>query len=133
LHIQQTFPELRAEYPEKIGDRETYVLVGIRKSQLRAKFYFDEQSGLLMRLELYAESPLGLDPAQIDFADYRDVDGVQVPFRVTISQPGSSSIIQDEDVRQNIPIDATKFAKPLSDNTEGAARPEQSSQLPKGP
>ena len=112
LHIKQTFPELHVEYPEKIGDHEAYVLLGMQENQPPVKFYFDEQSGLLARLVRYSESPLGLDPAQIDYADYRDVDGVQIPFRVTLAQPGSSSTIQFEEVRHNVPIDDAKFAKP---------------------
>jgi photosynthetic reaction center cytochrome c subunit len=60
----------------------------------------------------YAETPLGRNPTQIDYADYRDVDGVQVPFRVTTSQPGNANTIQFEAVQQNVPIDSTKFAKP---------------------
>jgi photosynthetic reaction center cytochrome c subunit len=117
LHIQQVFPELRVEYPEKIGDRETYVLFAIREGEPAAKFYFDEQSGLLVRIIRYGESPLGLNPSQIDYADYRDVEGVQVPFRVTFSQPGNSSTIQFEEIRQNVQIDDTKFAKPLADHS----------------
>ncbi len=60
----------------------------------------------------YAETPLGRNPTQLDYADYRDVDGVQVPFRVTTSQPGNISTIQLEEVHQNLPIDPTKFVKP---------------------
>jgi photosynthetic reaction center cytochrome c subunit len=132
LHIQQMFPELRVEYPEKIGDREVYLLFCIREGQPATKFYFDEQSGLLVRLVRYAESPLGLDPEQIDYADYRDVDGVQVPFRVTLSQLGSSSTIQIDEVHQNVPIDDTKFAKPPSDRSPAvSAPPKQSEQSPK--
>jgi len=127
LHIQQMFPELRLEYPEKIGDREAYVLFGIRQDQPPVKFYFDEQSGLLMRLVRYADSPLGLDPTQIDYSDYRVVDGVQVPFRVTLSQPGGSSTILVEEVRQNVPIDAAKFAKPPSDRSSAASVPAKQS------
>jgi photosynthetic reaction center cytochrome c subunit len=112
LHIQQFFPELRVEYPEKIGDRDVYVLIGIREDERPTQFYFDEQSGLLVRLVLYAESPLGLDPAQIDLADYRDIDGVQVPFRITLALPRRTVFFQDEAVRQNVPIDDAKFAKP---------------------
>ena len=112
LHIQQIFPELRLEYPEKINDRDTYLLIAIREGQPPTKLYFDEQSGLLIRMIRYAETPLGRNPTQIDYADYRDVDGVQVPFRITTSQPGNSSAMQFETVQQNIPIDRTKFAKP---------------------
>jgi photosynthetic reaction center cytochrome c subunit len=119
LHIQQAFPELRVEYPEKIGDREAYVLVGIGVDQLPAKLYFDEASGLLVREVLYTDSPLGLDPAQIDFADYRAVAGVQVPFNVTKSQPRGRSTFQANDVHYNVPIDAAKFAKPFSNRPSG--------------
>jgi len=112
LHIQQWFPELHVEYPEKISGREAHVLFCIREDQSSAKFYFDEETGLLLRLVRYTDSPLGLDPTQIDYADYRDVDGVKVPFQVTVSQPGSGSTFQIEEVRDNIAIDDGKFAKP---------------------
>jgi photosynthetic reaction center cytochrome c subunit len=112
LHIQQLFPELRLEYPEKIADREAYLLLAIREGQPPVKLYFDEQSGLLIRMVRYAETPLGRNPTQIDYADYREVDGVQIPFRVTTSQPGNTSTIQFDEVQQNLPIDPAKFAKP---------------------
>jgi len=112
LHIQQLFPELRVQYPEKIGDREALVLQGRRPGEPAAEFYFDRQTGLLVRLVRYAESPLGANPTQIDYADYRPVDGVQVPFRVTISRPDGSSTIQMEDTQQNVLIDDARFAPP---------------------
>jgi photosynthetic reaction center cytochrome c subunit len=112
LHIQQTFPELRQEYPEKLDDRDAYLLLAIREGQPPVRLYFDEQSGLLIRMVRYAETPLGRNPTQIDYADYRAVDGVQIPFRVTTSQPGNTSTIQFDTVQQNAPIDPAKFAKP---------------------
>ena len=117
LHIERIYPELRVEYPEKIGDREAYPLYCIREGQSPVELYFDEQSGLLVRLVRYSASPLGLDPTQVDYADYRDVDGVQVPFRVTTSQPGSSSTILIAEVHQNISIDESKFAKPAANGS----------------
>ena len=115
LHIQQVFPDLRVEYPEKIDDHDAYVLFCFREGRPAAKLYFDQQSGLLVRFTRFADSPLGVNPSQIDYGDYRDVDGVQVPFRMTISQPEISSTIQFSEVQQDVPIDAAKFAKPHSD------------------
>lgn len=57
LHFAKIFPELRVEYPEKIGGREVNVLYGIRQGHPQAKLSFDGQSGLLVRLMRYAESP----------------------------------------------------------------------------
>jgi outer membrane lipoprotein-sorting protein len=121
LHIQQIFPELRLEYPEKINDRDAYLLLAIREGQPPVKLYFDEQSGLLVRMIRYAETPLGRNPTQIDYSDYRDVDGVQVPYRVTTSQPGNTSAIQFESVQQNVPIDPGKFAKLQAPGTHASA------------
>jgi photosynthetic reaction center cytochrome c subunit len=112
LHIQQFYPDLRLEYPEKIADRDAYLLRAIREGQPPVRLYFDEQSGLLVRVIRYAETPLGRNPTQIDYADYRDVDGVQVPFRVTTSTPGNTSTVQFDEVHQNSPIDAAQFTKP---------------------
>ena len=115
LHIQEVFPELRVEYPENMGNHEGYVLLGVRNGHPTVKLYFDERSYLLARVVRYSESPLGLNVSQVDYADYRDVDGVQVPFRVTFTQPNSSSAIQFRKITQNVQIDPAKFAKPSSD------------------
>jgi photosynthetic reaction center cytochrome c subunit len=117
LHIQQTLPELRVEYPEKIDGRKVNVLRGVGENGMTVKFYFDEQSSLLLRLTLDVDSPLGRNPLRYDFADYRDVDGLQVPFTVTYSQPGSSWSLRLDEVQQNIPIDAAKFANPLANES----------------
>ncbi|MGA8271018.1 MAG: c-type cytochrome [Candidatus Sulfotelmatobacter sp.] len=115
LHVKQLFPDLRVQYPETINGREAYAFTGIRKgSHAPWKFFFDAQSGLLVRVMRYADSPLGLDPTQIDYGDYRTVDGVQMPFLWTIARPGAEARvqIQMEDIRQNVPIDDAQFQIP---------------------
>jgi photosynthetic reaction center cytochrome c subunit len=112
VHIAELFPDLRVEYPEEIAGREVYVLVGRQEGLLSAKFYFDQQSGALVRMVRLADSPLGVNPSQVDYEDYRPVDGVQVPFRVIFTEPGAISTIQLDEVRQNVSIDPAIFAKP---------------------
>jgi len=114
LHIRDIFPDLRIDYPEKIDNRDAEVLFCFREERTVAKLYFDRQTGLLVRLMRFDDSPLGVNPSQIDYADYRDVDGVQVPFRLTISRPEMNSTVQFSVVQQNVAIGAVKFAKPQS-------------------
>src|SRR5208283_1953712 len=71
LRIQQVFPDLRVDYPETIGDRPAYVLFSFREGHVAAKLYFDQQSGLLVRFMRFADSPLGVNPSQVDYSDYR--------------------------------------------------------------
>ncbi|MGB2625919.1 MAG: c-type cytochrome [Candidatus Acidiferrum sp.] len=118
LHIRDLFPDLRVDYPEKVGSRDADVLFCFRDKRLAAKLYFDQQSGLLLRFKRFDDSPLGSNPSEIDYADYRDVDGVQVPFRLMISRPEINSTIQFSEVRQNVAIDAAKFAKPQSNGSQ---------------
>jgi photosynthetic reaction center cytochrome c subunit len=113
LHAKQVFNQLRPGRPEKVGDREAYLLLALRQNQTPVRFYFDEQTGLLVRKVRYFGTPLGLNPIQVDFADYRVVDGVKVPFRWTLSRlPGTRLTVQMDRIQQNVLIEDAKFAKP---------------------
>lgn len=119
LHLKQLFDELKSAPSESIGTRETYVLAGISSGEIAAKFYFDKDSGYLLRILRYAKSPLGRNPTQIDYDDYRENDGVKLPFRYTVSRPNSRMAIQVDDVQVNVPIDDGKFASPATASEEG--------------
>lgn len=112
IDLKNMFHEFKIGPPEKIGGADAYQVIGINQGQPPVEFYFDEQSGLLVRLVRYADSPLGLYPTRIDYADYRDQDGIKVPFTTTTARPGTSSTIQLDQVQQNVSIDAAKFVKP---------------------
>ncbi len=116
LHIKETFPELHVEYPEQVDGHESYLVVAKREGHPDWNFFFDERSGLLVRLVRYSESPLGLDPVQIDYDDYREVDRVRVPYTVAIARSGNRSTIHVTDVKVNVPIEDQIFQKPSSNN-----------------
>ncbi len=112
LHMKEIFAQLRAGRPDKIGDIDVFPLTGTRPNLPPVRFFFDARSGLLLRIVRYTENPLGRMPVQVDYADYRDVDGVKIPFRWTLSRPNGRFTIQISDAKQNVPIDDSKFAKP---------------------
>jgi len=95
-----------------VGEQDAYVVVGQREGKPPLRLYFDEQSGLLLRLVRYGDTPLGLMPTQIDYADYREAGGVKVPFRWTLARPSGRFTIQVSEVKQNAPVEDAKFAKP---------------------
>src|SRR2546422_11538767 len=49
---------------------------------------------------------------QVDYSDYREANGVKVPFRWTLARPGNRFTIQVEQLQQNVPVDDSKFVIP---------------------
>jgi hypothetical protein len=121
-HLKQMFSQMEVRGKEKVGDHQAYVFVGSRSGQTPIHLYFDEQTGLLVRLERFGETALGLMPTQIDYADYRDAGGVKIPYRWTLARPSGRFTIQATEVQQNVPVDEAKFVKPTA-----------SAEQPKGP
>jgi len=113
--LKEIFPQLRRGRPEQIGGVECQVLMAGGQVPLQVRFYFDSQSGLLVRTVRYSETSMGRMPTQIDYADYREVDGVKIPFRWTLSRPNGRFTIQIADVKTNVAVDDAKFAKPAAE------------------
>jgi hypothetical protein len=115
LRLKEIFAQLRPGRREEIGGVQCLTLTGTRPDKPPVRLYFDAQSGLLLRVIRYGETPLGRNPTQIDYADYRQVDGVKIPFRWTLARPNNRFTIQLADVKSNVPVDDAKFAKPASE------------------
>jgi len=110
--IKQALSKWRVGSPAIIGDREVQLVQGTTAGGATATFCFDSESGLLVRLVRFAESPVGRLVTQIDYADYREVSGVKMPFRWTVIWLGGRSSFELSDVQPNVAIDVAKFARP---------------------
>jgi photosynthetic reaction center cytochrome c subunit len=77
-----------------------------------ATFYFDKETGLLLRMVRYANSAVGRVPTQIDFSDYRPVAGVMMPFKRTYGWVSGREEYALTEIKPNVPVDDAKFAKP---------------------
>jgi hypothetical protein len=111
--IKQAFAQWKAGLT-LIGDREVTILQGTNPGSglLPVNFYFDEESGLLVRWVRWNQTPLGPVPTRADYDDYRDVAGVRMPFTWTVSQTYMQMTITLSDVQANVPVDAARFARP---------------------
>jgi hypothetical protein len=110
--LPKAYQEFTATPGEEIGGNATYLISATGTDEVPLDLYFDQQSGLLVRLIRYAETPLGRNPTQIDYADFRAVDGLKIPYRWTLARPNGRFTIQIDDVKQNIPVDETLFVAP---------------------
>ena len=110
--VKSLQPGLEARPGETIDGHQTNQIVGRTDDRPTLRLYFDAQSGLLVRLIRYDETPLGRLPIQIDYSDYRDADGMKLPFRWSLSRPGNRFAIQVDELHQNVPVDDAKFNAP---------------------
>jgi hypothetical protein len=110
--IKQVAGQWRVGAAGAIGDREVQVVQGTGSGGALVTLFFDADSGLLLRQVRYVPSPVGRLPTQVDYADYRDVAGVKLPFKWTVTWLDGKDTVELTDVRPNVPLDPTRFAKP---------------------
>lgn len=73
----------------RIDDRDAYVLRMENSSTEATQFFFDIESGLLLRRVTITNTMLGPLNVQWDFSDYRDVNGLKLPFVIRTSNVAS--------------------------------------------
>jgi len=115
IKLKEQFTRLRFGGRDKVGDREAYVLNAGTADNRRERLYFDAENGLLLRRVTFTQTIIGVIPEQIDFEDYRDVEGVKLPFAIRVSSvdPGNPiSTRKFDEIKLNAPIDDSKFNMP---------------------
>jgi len=110
--LKQIFPQIRRGRPTEIAGEPCETISASKPGEPPVNLYFDQESGLLVRMVRYAQTPMGRMPTQIDYADYRDTGGVKIPWRWTLARANGRFTIQLKEVKNNVPIDDGKFSKP---------------------
>lgn len=105
--LSEQYTRLKLLGKVKEGFREVYLVEAVRRDSATENLYFDVESGLLVRRDLPRK---GSERAEVYFNDWRDVDGVKLPFRITQVLPNTKFVITLEDVKQNVPIDDAIFS-----------------------
>ena len=120
LKLSDRYQQSRPGPKTKVNGHDAYQVRGtVKGTRNQEQLFFDADSGLLLRRITYRPSPLGAMPDQIDFEDWRTVDGVKVPFVLKTATPDSMSVRTYTDVKFNVPADDAKFAMPAE-----AAKPQ---------
>ncbi len=102
---------------ETVDGKPVVVLTGSPYPNVTEELAFDRESGLLARRTLTSGSAGGFGimalGEQIDYSDYRDVNGIKVPFAVRHSTWNAVTTEKMSDVKINTPVADTIFAKPV--------------------
>jgi zinc protease len=122
IKLKEQFTSLRVGRKDKIGDREVITLNARTADGRREQLFFEAESGLLVRRIRYTPTMIGVIPDQVDFEDYRDVDGVKFPFTVKVAavEVGNPIAIRKySEIKIDVPIDDSKFKMPMATKPPG--------------
>jgi hypothetical protein len=122
--IKQLYKEWRAGRTAIDGTVVT-VVQGTTPGLLPVNFYFDNKSGLLVRVVRWNETAVGPVPTELNYDDYRDLGGIRMPFAWTATQTYMQMTIKLHEITPNVPVEASRFAKPAPGKPArpGDARP----------
>jgi len=110
LTMKDAYMALAVQNYGRIAGHQVISMQG-RRAGVSEQFMFDRETGLLVRRNIRLKTPLGEIPVQIDYNDYRAVDGVQTPFEVRIADWESISTFKFAEAAFNKPIDAARLAR----------------------
>jgi hypothetical protein len=98
---------------EKAGDRDAYVLVFEPSAGSPVRTYIDAENYLPIMTRVKTNLPQVGELEQTSLtSDYREADGVKVPYKIEVSSAVQSFTIVVTKVENNVPIDDKVFVKP---------------------
>ena len=114
IKIKQLYPKIVVKGRDKVGDKEVYVVEATPVESSVETWYFDTQSGLILRQDADREGPQGKQSVQVFLSNYKEVDGIKLPFSLHQITPAFTLDIKIEEVKHNVPVDDAKFVKPAA-------------------
>jgi photosynthetic reaction center cytochrome c subunit len=112
--LKQAYSGFRVRGIEKVGDRDAYLVIASAPNDVPERLYFDTQTGLLLRRVQYTDSALGRFPLQIDYEDYREVDGIKRAFVQRQARPDFVIVVKWDSIKHNVPVDDARFERPAA-------------------
>ncbi len=114
IKLQGQFTRISFGGKDRIDSKDVYVLRGLGFDGKGERLFFDAQTGLLLRRITSTPTIVGIIPEQVDYDDYREVDGLKLPFTIRITSIDSfyNSTRKFTEMKLNVPVDEKKFNKP---------------------
>jgi zinc protease len=114
LDLKQVYSKITVTGTDKIDDRDAYVVEASSGELGTDRIYFDAQNGLVLRIVGQHHTLEGPATFTEDFRDFREVDGIKLPYTVHQESPSSTFTIKFTEIRHNEAIDDAIFSKPTA-------------------
>jgi outer membrane lipoprotein-sorting protein len=98
---------------ETVNGKSAYVITAYADGLPAETLYFDVESGLLLRSDSTLISPEGRQQTSTYYSDYREVDGLKLPFSTRTVLPQFEIVVRTDEIRHNVKIDDAVFSQPV--------------------
>lgn len=112
LNLDKMYDGLKVRGVEKVGERDTYVIVASTSGLPDDILYFDTETGLLLRSDSIVVTPEGNQAMSSFYDDYREVEGVKSAFKVRAKTPAFEINTAVSEVKYGVAMEDSTFVQP---------------------
>jgi hypothetical protein len=114
LKLRELYPQMELLPEEAVNGKPAFVVKATPKSGIAETWYIDKATFHMVRLHTEIDGPQGRVPMDSYMEEFRDVDGMAMPFRIRQSAGPMNMTITLTAIENNAVIDDARFAKPAN-------------------
>jgi serine/threonine protein kinase len=112
IKLKELFSGLSFDGKESIEGRDAYVITAIAQEGGSQKWYFDAETGLMLRSDEERQTAQGMNTTESYIDQYKKVDGINLPFKVRLESGLVKFVIKMKEISQNVAINDSIFNMP---------------------
>jgi hypothetical protein len=117
INWKQNYKTITVKRMGKVGDEGVYVVEKQREKGTPVTDYISTKSFLVLRRDsVVVSETAGIElPQSQSFSDYRNVEGVMIPFKMTANNIANGEIVMEvKDIKFDVDIPDSVFHKPVA-------------------
>jgi len=111
-HWRDLYSKAETTGEEAVNGEDSYVVMMTPKGDDPERWYFSQQSGLLLKISTVTTTQQGDVPVEIYYSDYKDFGGVRKPTKETQKVGGQEITLVMESIEANVEIPDARFDLP---------------------
>lgn len=113
LHWKELYPKRSYKGIVEYKGKKCHQLDMELKSGTKSTWYLDAETHLQYGLKRKMKSAqLGEISFEMNFKDYKEVDGIKIPFRMELNQAGQKMVLTNDEVKHNVELSENAFEFP---------------------
>lgn len=111
-NLEKIYTSLSVKSVEKVGDRDTYVVVASTTGLPDDILYFDTETGLMLRSDSIVLAPEGQQATSSFYEDYREVNGIKSAHKIRAKTPAFEITTIVSEIKYDVTIEDSRFVQP---------------------